>query len=189
METDAVLVGRCRSGADPTAFAELVRRHRDPVYRLVLSILGHGFEADAEDVAQEVFVRAHYALNEFRGEAQFGTWLYRVAFNHALNVKARARFHRPHLGEDALASAASADPGPHERLEAARRARALATAIAELPEVYQASLRLHYWMGIGVAEIAVLVGVPVNTVKSYLHRARQLLGATLSPERGPDDSR
>ena len=72
-------------------------------------------------------------------------------------------------------------------LQDARRNQALAECIAELPEVYQASLRLHYWMGESVADIATLVGVPQNTVKSYLHRARRLLHAMLK-DKGYDDA-
>jgi RNA polymerase sigma-70 factor (ECF subfamily) len=72
-----------------------------------------------------------------------------------------------------------------DRLEAARRNRALQECVAELPDVYQSALRLHYWMGVSMHEIAELIGVPENTVKSYLHRARRLLHAMLV-ERGLD---
>jgi RNA polymerase sigma-70 factor, ECF subfamily len=68
----------------------------------------------------------------------------------------------------------------------ARRDEALAQCMLELPEVYQAALRLHYWMGASMAEVATLIAVPENTVKSYLHRARKLLHEMLK-ERGFDD--
>jgi RNA polymerase sigma factor (sigma-70 family) len=80
----------------------------------------------------------------------------------------------------------SGEPDAHQRLEDARRGRALAESIAQLPEVYQSALRLHYWMGTGLNQIATLIGVPENTVKSYLHRARRLLHAMLG-ERGFSD--
>ena len=78
-----------------------------------------------------------------------------------------------------MASTAAADASPVERLHHERRNRALMASIEELPDVYQSALRLHYWMGTSVADIAVMLGVPENTVKSYMHRARKLLNAML----------
>ena len=95
VETDHSLVVRARDAGDEEAFAELVRRYRQPAFRLVASILGQGFEAEAEEVTQEVFVRVHRALASFRGDAKFGSWLYRIAFNQALNLKARVRYRSP----------------------------------------------------------------------------------------------
>jgi RNA polymerase sigma-70 factor (ECF subfamily) len=180
---DAALIARCRGGGDDQAFAELVGRYRERVFRLALSILGRPFAAEAEEVTQEVFLRVHHALATFRGESQFGTWVYRIAFNQALNLKGRVRYRAPHLSDDALAARASGERGADEQLAAARRDRAVAECVAELPDVYQSALRLHYWMGETMAEIALLLGVPENTVKSYLHRARRLLQVRLE-ERG-----
>ena len=160
-----------------------MRRYRGPVFRLAVSILGQEFAADAEDVAQDVMVRVHHSLKSFRGDAKFSTWIYRITFNQALNVKERVRFRAPHVSEDALASKPSDARGPHEQLDAARRKRALLECVGELPEVYQSALRLHYWMGTSVIEIAAMLDVPENTVKSYLYRGRQLLHAMLV-ERG-----
>ena len=185
-DTDEALVARCRDGGDQDAFAELVGRYREPVFRLAVSILGPEFKADAEEVTQEVFLRVHHALAGFRGEAQFSSWIYRIGFNQAVNLKARVRYRAPHVTEDALANAASPLLDPRARLEAARRDQALADCMTELPEVYQSALRLHYWMGEGLAEIAPLLGVAENTVKSYLHRARHLLYEMLK-ERGFED--
>ncbi len=183
--SDESLVERVREGHDEQAFAELVRRHREPVFRLAVSVLGQSFVADAEDVAQDVMVRIHQALPTFRGDAKFGTWVYRIAFNQALNAKARARFRVPHVGDEALEQAASPDRDPHERLQETRRDRAVVDCINDLPEVYQSALRLHYWLGASMSEIATLLDVPENTVKSYLHRARRLLSVMLA-ERGID---
>lgn len=177
-DQDAPLLARARQG-DEDAFAELFRRHSDWVFRLALSILGGGHEADAEDVAQEVFVKVHRTLPSFRGESKVSSWIYRIAFNHAVNTKARARFRRPHVDASVLAEVATAAPGPDASLDAARRDRAVSDCVASLPEVYQAALRLYYWMGASVAEIADVLELPENTVKSYLHRSRQLLDGML----------
>jgi RNA polymerase sigma-70 factor (ECF subfamily) len=83
------------------------------------------------------------------------------------------------LDDTVLSHAVSAEPGPHSLLETAQRNQSLSECIQTLPEVYQSALRLYYWMGASVAEVAALLGVPENTAKSYLHRARQLLDGML----------
>ena len=182
---DEWLVERCRESADEAAFAELVRRYRGPVFRLAVSILGQDFAPEAEDVAQDVMLRVHHSLCSFRGEARFGSWIYRIAFNQALNVKARVRYRAPHVSDQALAATPSQDRGPDYQLQDERRRRAVLACVGELPEVYQSALRLHYWLGASMSEIAVMLDAPENTVKSYLHRARRLLHAMLA-ERGFD---
>ena len=134
-------------------------------------------------MAQEVFLKVHYAIASFRGDAEFSSWIYRVTFNHAVNFKARARYRRPHLHDTVLSQAVTSEPGPYSQLETARRDEALSECMQTLPEVYQSALRLYYWLGGSVAEVAALLGVPENTAKSYLHRARQLLHGMLK-ERG-----
>lgn len=184
MEADSDLVARAAAG-DEGAFTALVERYRDRVFRLAVSILGQGFVGEAEEVTQEVFLRVHSALRSYRGEAKFGTWLYRVTFNQTLNLKSRVRFTAPHVGEEVLAERPAGDPDAFTRLEKARRDAVVQECIARLPEAYQSALRLHYWMGESVAEIAILLDVAENTVKSYLFRARQLLQSMLQ-ERGVD---
>lgn len=182
-QTDAWLVERCRAHGDDEAFGQLVTRYQARVFRLVVSVLGQEFAADAEDLAQEVFLRVHHALGAFRGDAEFGTWVYRVAFNHALNVKARMRFRAPHEPDTALAGHASGMPAPDAQLHQQQRAAAVLACLHDLPDVYQSALRLHYWLGAGMSEIAEMLETPENTIKSYLHRARKLLRARLA-ERG-----
>ena len=176
------LVARAQGG-DQSAFSELFSRFRDPVFRLAVSILGQGFAAEAEEVAQEVFLKVHHALRSFRGEAEVGSWIYRIAFNQAMNVKARARYRRPHVDDAALSHVRAVEPMPDAQVETARRDQDLMECIQALPEVYQSALRLYYWMGTSVAEVAELLAVPENTAKSYLHRSRQLLDGMLK-ERG-----
>jgi RNA polymerase sigma factor (sigma-70 family) len=112
-------------------------------------------------------LRVHSALRSFRGEAKFGSWIYRIAFNQALNVKARTRYRAPHVSDQVLAATPSRDRGPHDQLQDERRQRAVLACVGELPEVYQSALRLHYWLGASVSEIAVMLDAPENTVKSY----------------------
>ena len=177
-ESDAQLVTRAQGG-DEQAFAELVRRHSALVFRLAVSILGREFIPEAEDVTQEVFLKVHRAMESFRGEAEFRSWIYRITFNQAVNLKARVRFRSPHGDETSLRDMPSAGPGADRQLELAQRDQALAECIRTLPEVYQSALHLYYWLDAGVDEVAELLDIPPNTAKSYLHRARQLLRGML----------
>jgi RNA polymerase sigma-70 factor (ECF subfamily) len=182
VECDSQLVDRAQSG-DQEAFAELVRRYSARVFRLAVSILGSEFTPEAEDVTQEVFLKVHRALEAFRGEAQFSSWIYRITFNEALNLKERVRFRSPHLEETVLYEVAGSGPGPDRQIETAQRNQALGECIQMLPELYQSALRLYYWLGAGMGEVAESLGVPENTAKSYLHRARKLLHGMMT-ERG-----
>jgi RNA polymerase sigma-70 factor, ECF subfamily len=94
-------------------------------------------------------------------------------------VKGRMRFRAPHLPDTALASQPAESPAPDEQLEAQRRRAVVLACVHELPDVYQSAVRLHYWLGASVSDIAVMLEVPENTVKSYLYRARRLLQARL----------
>lgn len=177
-ESDAQLVERAQSG-DEQAFAGLVRRHSALVFRLAVAILGREFIPEAEDVAQEVFLKVHHAIRSFRGEAEFRSWIYRITFNQAVNLKARVRFRSPHLVDTVLRALETGEPGAGRQVETAQRDQALAECIRTLPEVYQSALNLYYWLGAGLGEVAELLGVPENTAKSYLHRARHLLRGML----------
>lgn len=179
MASDSQLVALAQAGSQD-AFAELLRRYSTPVFRLAVSILGQHFVPEAEDVTQEVFLKVHAALPSFRGDAQFSSWLYRITFHQAVNRKALARFRKPHSEEAPLLQLLSPDPSPLNLAQAAQRAKILSESIQSLPELYQSALRLHYWLGTPTSEIATLLDVPENTVKSWLHRSRQLLKSMLN---------
>lgn len=89
------------------------------------------------------------------------------------------------MSDQALATTPSRDRGPDDQVHDERRRRAVLACVGELPEVYPSALRLHYWLGASMSEIAVMLDAPENTVKSYLHRARRLLQAQLT-QRGFD---
>ncbi len=140
---------------------------------LVASVLGPHGDLDAQEVAQEVFVRVHEKLETFRGEARFGTWLYRLAYNRALEHRRRARIRLPHVSWDQLEDAA-----PSSRCDLARdqeRHELVERLVEDLPGVYRTVIHMHYWLECPVGEIAETLGVPSGTVKSYLSRARQRL--------------
>jgi len=159
---------------DPELFGILVERHQARVFRLVAALLGPFADTDAQEVTQEVLLRAHDRLASFRGEARFTSWLYRLAYNRTLEHRRRARLRLPHVTADALAERETAR-GPFE--EAAERERQLRVGrlLEGLPDVYRSVVYLHYWLDATVDEIAELLVVPAGTVKSYLSRARARL--------------
>jgi RNA polymerase sigma-70 factor (ECF subfamily) len=124
-------------------------------------------------------VRVHDKLGQFRADARFTTWLYRVAYSVALNRKKRARLRLPHVSVDILHAIASADD-PHDVAVAAERASDLAAAVEGLPDLYRTVIYLHYWQETSVEEIAALLGAPPNTIKSYLFRARARIERALA---------
>jgi RNA polymerase sigma-70 factor (ECF subfamily) len=180
-EAGGSAVGSAAERARDERFAEVVSANKDRVFRVALSVLGPQAAADAEDVTQEVFVRAHRALTRFRGESRLSTWLYRMAFNLAVDHRRRLVRSGTRVGDEALAGLPAPRPGgdPHGAAEAAERARRIAASMAELSEEQRAALHLHYWMGHTVAEIGALLGMAPGTVKSHLHRGRERLRGAL----------
>jgi RNA polymerase sigma-70 factor (ECF subfamily) len=184
--TESELVRRAQAG-DADAFGALVLAHQQFVYNLVLRALDN--EAEAEDLAQEAFVRAWLALPNFRGQAQFRTWLYRIATNLCYNRLPRLRRELAALGEAELpdvpdtqgASGAERTGDPAAAVEAAERRAHLHRAIEALPESYRVLILLRFQQELPYEEIASVLSLPLGTVKTGLFRARarlrQALGA------------
>jgi RNA polymerase sigma-70 factor, ECF subfamily len=174
-ETDAWLIDGCRQG-DRRAMEALYHRFKRRVFSLAHRIAG---PSDAEEVAQEAFIRIYRGLPKFRGDSALDTWIYRLAVNAALSHVER----RPHRaeGEEALARvAAEATPSRDPRL-AARLERAL----ADMPAGYRAVLVLHDVEGLSHEEIANILGCRVGTSKSQLHKARAKMREILGEGVGP----
>ena len=179
--TEELLVARCRAG-DRLAMRAVYDQYKRRVFSLVMRIAG---EQEAEELTQEVFLKAFRGVERFRGEARLGTWLYRLAVNAALThvSRSKARFKAPESLLEAMAapsapSLVDGDPRVRRRLEA---------ALAELPAGYRAVLVLHDIDGLQHEEIAEVLGCRVGTSKSQLHKARakmrELLGPALAAER------
>lgn len=179
---DAHLVEAFQRSGDETHFRELVERHRAPVFRLVLSILGAGRCGAAEELTQDVFVRVYRRLGQFRGDAKFSSWLYRIAYNEAIDHRNRLRFKTPHFGEDVLETQSStkAEDDPFGSTSQALMSSALEECMAQLPDLYRSVLHQYYWMGMTVPEISEALSAPKGTVKSYLFRARAKLHKLLA---------
>jgi RNA polymerase sigma-70 factor (ECF subfamily) len=168
---DRELVRRAQGG-DEAAFRRLVERHGGRAHALALRILRSA--SDAEEVAQDAFVRAWRALPGFRGDSAFGSWLYRIvarrAFDRAAVLKGRrARETDIETAEDLPAAVSGPDPAAGER------SRRLERLLAALPEVPRTVVTLYYLEDRSVQEVAETLRMPENTVKTHLHRARAAL--------------
>lgn len=178
-DDDRDLARRARAG-DLRAFERLVLRYERRIYNLALRLLGS--PADAEDATQEAFVRAFTSLASFRGDSQFGTWLYRVAVNACHDELRRRKRERV---DDLGAAPARARPGaagtdPERMVERAEVHDLVGRALADLPAEYRAAVVLRDLHDLSYEEIADALGVAVGTVKSRIHRGRQLLRSRLA---------
>lgn len=182
---DHVLVDRVRNG-DRNAFDLLVRKYQHKVSNLVSRYIYDA--AEIEDVSQEVFIKAYRAINGFRGDSAFYTWLYRIAVNTAKNHLVAQSRRPPNTDVDA---------GDAEQIEAGRRMREIGTpesntlskelaecvarAVAELPDDLRTAITLRELEGLSYEEIATVMDCPIGTVRSRIFRAREAIDKQMQP--------
>jgi RNA polymerase sigma-70 factor (ECF subfamily) len=176
------LIRRARDG-DQDAFAELVASHADRVYG---ALRRFGLDpSEADEVAQEVFVRAWRGLAGFEERSQFSTWLYRIAFNEAqrhLSRRAPARVGADPEGDDPIVSLPeSAHLAPEAQTLDREFEQTLERALGQLPAQWRAAVVLRDIEGLSTQDAAAIVGVGQTAFKSRLHRGRMRLRALLEP--------
>lgn len=175
---DRTLARRAQRG-DTRAFAALVTRHQRYVYNLAFRLLRDAQEA--EDLAQEAFLRAWRGIAGFRGAdraggAKFTTWLYRIVTNLCYNRLPGLRRQLAQADAEALDDASAGDAGdPHALVEAGERRARVQAAIEALPRKYKLVVTLYYLQEQSYQEIAATLGLPLGTVKTHLYRAREHL--------------
>ena len=189
--SDEELVARAREGDRP-AFALLVERHSVSVYNLTLRIVGN--REDAEEAAQDVFVRAYRSLDRFRGDSRFSTWIYRIAVNVSLSSARRSRrdisttsLSEPEDSEDGLPMQLP-DPSanPAERFEQAEFRNHVREMVAAMPPIYSAVISMYHMQSLSYDEIAEALELPIGTVKARLFRARAALRKLIYRSIEPD---
>lgn len=153
---------------DGRAFASIVERHTRLVYAAVRSVAGDSGEVD--DMVQEAFIRVYRNLGSFGGRSALSTWIYSVARNHAINALSRARPETVQL--DSAEALASDRPGPDAELQRRETLERLERILAGLEGRYREIVELRYLAGKRYEEIAAILGAPMGTVKTLLHRAR-----------------
>lgn len=177
---------RAAQAGDGRAFAEIVRRYQRAMYRVAYGFVRN--PADADDVAQETFVRAYQALGRFRVGEPLYPWLARIASNTALSLLRRRR-RKPETPLEPLLEAGQqwgTDDDPADRAASAEQARHLREAMAELKPEHQAVLVLRVVEDLSYDEIAKTLAVPAGTVMSRLSRARAELKAKLAARAGEE---
>jgi len=183
---EPALVAQARQGNE-TAIRRLIKANNQRLFRVARGVLRD--DADAEDVVQATYVKAFTHLDTFRGESRFSTWLTRIALNDALG---RVRKRRVTTDLTALDTAAEADAGlvallpislvplpADSEADRTEMRKLLEHAIDELPEAFRLVFILRDIEGLSAAEAADQLGIKPETVKTRLHRARQLLRATI----------
>lgn len=180
-ETEASLVARAQAG-DMDAFEQLASAHADRLFAVLLRLLGD--RSEAEDVAQEVMLRAWRGIGSFRGRSLFFTWLYRIAINEANRSLAKTA-RRPasiSLDAQALQIPAAAKDEPSRQIEQLELRSALGRAMTSLPPTYRTAIVLRDVEGLSTQEAAQIAGVGQAAFKSRLHQARLTVRAAIGDE-------
>ncbi|MBS7458608.1 RNA polymerase sigma factor RpoE [Coralloluteibacterium stylophorae] len=184
-DTDHVLVQRVQAG-DNTAFDLLVRKYQHRIVALVGRYV-HDW-SEAQDVAQDTFIRAYRALGNFRGDSQFYTWLYKIAVNTAKNHLVSSN-RRPPAEDIDAGDAVNFESGdrlrvtdtPEHELQRQEIERVVADTVAALPDELREAINLREVDGLSYEEIAQAMGCPIGTVRSRIFRAREAIDARLRP--------
>jgi RNA polymerase sigma-70 factor, ECF subfamily len=164
---------------DTAAFAALVNRHKDLVYTISLKILQN--REDAEEVAQDVFVKAFQKLSSFRRDSRFSTWLYRIAYNESISKTRGRKVNEVELVDEISESAADDDLEDGVLgLSHEEQRKAIDMVLKRLPEGDQLLVSLFYHQGIPVLEIAEITGMTESNVKVRLHRLRKKIYVELN---------
>jgi RNA polymerase sigma-70 factor (ECF subfamily) len=176
---DAECVRRVQQG-DTDSFEVLVRRHQKAIFNLVYRLLGNYDEA--AEVAQEVFLSAFKSIHQFRGESNFSTWLYRIGLNHAsTRRKSLHSSQQRHIPLDGTEVIADGTVDPAKNVEHKEIQQRVQQALNSLDPEDARIILLRDLQDVPYEDVAEMLDIPVGTVKSRLHRARQALKTSLAP--------
>ena len=183
-EPTAETIRLARAG-DRRAIADLVASQQRYVYSIAMTIVRDPDEA--ADLTQDAFIRLLRALPSYRGETKFTTWLYRLVVNLGIDRLRRRGAPPIRLDDDPSLDLESHDPGDDAPLvvERGEEARLVREALARLPDAQRLALTLHYFEDMRYEDIADVMGVPLNTVKSHIRRGKARMAEQLAPLLAP----
>jgi RNA polymerase sigma-70 factor (ECF subfamily) len=183
--TESELLIDLKAGSE-AAFRRFVDTYQNRVYNLAFRLVGDRDEAD--DIAQEVFAEVYETIGQFRGEAAFGTWLYRITTTQSLahlrkkRTRKRFAFVSSLFGEsNELVHDPPDTSQPEQLLTQAEETQLLVRAVGQLPDTQRAAFTLHYMEGLSYKEVAAILETTVSAVESLLHRAKRQLRQKLQP--------
>ena len=181
---DQLYITRTLAG-DTNAFAMLVERYKDLVFTLALRMLKH--REEAEEVAQDTFIKAFKSLKKFKGDSKFSTWIYRVAYNTCLDrIKKNKRTQHVDAIDEFTENKVKTIDNALYNLEVKERREALHNCIKLLPADDSAILNLFYFEELSLEEISEIVGLNANHIKVKLHRSRKKLMTILKEHLEPE---
>ena len=181
-KTDAEILDEVRAG-NTRAYALIVDRHKDRALTLALRFVGN--RQEAEELVQDAFLKAFRNLAQFRGEARFGTWFYRILYNLCM-TRLRRRMSAPTMldvNDESVLGILPAEEesvGLEERFESSDLLRFLSLEVDALPPQFKSAVTLYYVQELSYEEIAGVMDVPLGTVKTCLFRGRNLLKKRIS---------
>ena len=168
---DQLIVSQVVSG-QKNLFRLLIRRYERAVYGMGLSFFRN--EEDASDFTQDVFLKAYRSLSRFEGRSRFSTWLYKIAYNTAINGVDRRKEYQS-LAEEGASSLVSNMETPENILLRQTARQAVLEALGDLPERYRVCVDMFFFYDRSYQEIEAITGYPVNTIKSHVFRAKKIL--------------
>lgn len=178
---DFRLIDQATMEHDQSAYAELMKRYKKPVYHMILKMVRN--VDDAEDLTIEAFAKAFKNLERFKKDYTFSTWLFRIATNNAIDFIRKKRIetfslnssYKDDSGDDITVDVEDNDLNPMEEAIKVQRNELVRLFVTKLPPKYQRLVRLRYFDELSYDEIAKELNSPLGTVKAQLHRARELM--------------
>ncbi len=171
---------------DVSAFSQIVENHKQMVFTLAFNILKN--REDAEEAAQDTFVKAYKSLAQFKGDSSLSTWLYRIVYHTSISMMRQRKNTGADIDNPAIASVIGEYPGNGERLDNLDRKKILKEALLKLDEDDAFVVLLYYYKEHSIEEISTITSLGISNIKVKLHRARKKLHEILSKvmEQEPD---
>lgn len=176
---EQAIIKRAQKG-DAYAFEQILFRYEKKIFNYSYRLLGT--RHDAEDATQETFVKAYKKITSFHSDQQFSPWIYKIATNTAYDILRKKQTRRENSLDDPKVDAAEtiAELSPYKIME---RTADLELALHQLKPIHKTVLSLYYWDDLPYQNIAEILNIPVNTVKTHIKRAKEQLGKIMSRKR------
>jgi len=174
--TDYELALACVEG-DKASFGELAARYKNLIYSVVLRMVSD--KEEANDLAQEVFIKMYRNIERYRPEYKFSTWTIRIATNHVIDYRRKKKHEVVHIDDVAEGLYADGGETPEDAYIADEQSRLLRDLVADLPDIYRIPIVLYHDQGLSYQEISEITQEPLSKVKNRIFRGRKLLKENL----------